>query len=133
MMMPSTSEVTIFPKATPIITPTARSITFARAMNSLNSFSMMVSFDAKRLMTILRQRVPGFLSFVFVLESHATGLRHLVAGCTIGWIIALGPDIDNDFFFFGVEGCFDPRPDYVWRGVIGDANSRATADHRCEK
>src|SRR4029450_6306325 len=35
---PSTSVVTILPKAAPMMTPTARSITFPRAMKSRNSF-----------------------------------------------------------------------------------------------
>jgi hypothetical protein len=43
MMTPSTSDVTILPNAAPITTATARSITFPRAMNSLNSFSMVGS------------------------------------------------------------------------------------------
>ena len=40
MKIPSTSEVTILPKAAPITTATARSITLPRAMNSLNSLNM---------------------------------------------------------------------------------------------
>src|ERR1051325_3813976 len=40
MMMSSTREVTIFPNAAPMMTPTARSITFPLAMNSRNSFNM---------------------------------------------------------------------------------------------
>jgi hypothetical protein len=38
--IPSTSVVTILPKAAPMITPTARSMTFPRAMKSRNSFHM---------------------------------------------------------------------------------------------
>ncbi len=38
--MSSTNEEIIFPKAPPITTPTARSITFPRIANSLNSLSM---------------------------------------------------------------------------------------------
>jgi hypothetical protein len=37
--MPSTSEVTIFVKAAPMMTPTARSTTLPRATNSLNSLT----------------------------------------------------------------------------------------------
>src|SRR6476659_917831 len=40
MTMPSTSAVTILPKAPPITTPTARSTTLPRAMKALNSRSM---------------------------------------------------------------------------------------------
>ena len=43
IMTPSTSDVTILPNAAPITTATARSITFPRAMNSLNSFHMDIS------------------------------------------------------------------------------------------
>src|SRR5438552_2072186 len=39
MITSSTSDETIFPKAAPIITPTAKSTTFPRMANSLNSFS----------------------------------------------------------------------------------------------
>jgi hypothetical protein len=35
----STSDVTIFPNAAPMITPTAKSMTLPRMANSLNSFS----------------------------------------------------------------------------------------------
>src|ERR1051326_4284268 len=38
-----TSDVTILPKAAPMITPTARSITFPRAINFLNSPNMCSS------------------------------------------------------------------------------------------
>src|SRR6185503_16713217 len=40
MMIPSTRDVMIRPKAAPMITATARSRTFPRVMNSLNSFSI---------------------------------------------------------------------------------------------
>ena len=40
--MSSTNEVTIFPKAAPIITPTARSITFPLDINSLNSLNINI-------------------------------------------------------------------------------------------
>src|SRR5207253_5484219 len=43
MMMPSTSEVIIFPKATAMIRATARSITLPRSMNSLNSLNIRFS------------------------------------------------------------------------------------------
>jgi hypothetical protein len=43
MMMSWTSEVTIAPKAAPMITPTARSTTLPRIANFLNSSSMNVS------------------------------------------------------------------------------------------
>jgi hypothetical protein len=36
-MTSSTNELTIFPKAAPMITPTAKSIAFPLAINSLNS------------------------------------------------------------------------------------------------
>src|SRR5258708_17605521 len=39
MMMSSTKDKMIFPKAVPIMTPTAKSTTFPRIANSLNSFS----------------------------------------------------------------------------------------------
>src|SRR5438046_487424 len=39
MSTSSTSEDTIFPNAAPIITPTAKSTTFPRMANCLNSFS----------------------------------------------------------------------------------------------
>src|SRR5258708_36255754 len=39
MITSSTSDETIFPKAAPIITPTAKSTTLPRMANSLNSFS----------------------------------------------------------------------------------------------
>jgi hypothetical protein len=42
MMMSATSEDTIFPKAAPMITPTARSRTFPRETNSRNSFRMLM-------------------------------------------------------------------------------------------
>jgi len=42
MTMPSTSALTILPKAAPITTPTARSTTLPRAMNSLNSPTMPI-------------------------------------------------------------------------------------------
>src|ERR1041384_1451587 len=42
--MSLTNEVTIFPKAAPMIIPIARSITFPRITNSLNSFSIASSF-----------------------------------------------------------------------------------------
>src|SRR5450432_2588110 len=38
----STSEVTIFPNAAPMTTPTARSTTLPRAANSLNSLRMLI-------------------------------------------------------------------------------------------
>src|SRR6266850_4124520 len=41
MMMSSTKDETIFPKDAPIMTPTAKSMTFPRIANSLNSFSMV--------------------------------------------------------------------------------------------
>ena len=41
MMMSLTRESTIRPKAPPMITPTARSMTLPRAMNSWNSFSIL--------------------------------------------------------------------------------------------
>src|ERR1700730_18720635 len=44
MMMSSTKDDTIFPKAAPIMTPTARSRTFPRMANSLNSLSTVFSF-----------------------------------------------------------------------------------------
>ena len=37
-----TNDFTIAVKAAPMITPTARSITFPRAMNSLNSFNIRI-------------------------------------------------------------------------------------------
>src|ERR1051325_11414845 len=40
MMMPSTSEGTILPNAAPMMTPTARSTTLPRAMNSRNSLAI---------------------------------------------------------------------------------------------
>src|SRR5215218_6818421 len=40
MITPSTRVVTILPKAAPMMTPTARSITFPRAMKSRNSLSI---------------------------------------------------------------------------------------------
>src|SRR5579859_5319795 len=43
IMMSSTSEVTIFPKDAPMITPTARSITLPRIANSLNSLNISTS------------------------------------------------------------------------------------------
>src|SRR5271167_4733868 len=42
-MMSSTRDETIFPKATPMITPTARSKTLPRIANSLNSLSTIYS------------------------------------------------------------------------------------------
>src|SRR5271169_5714301 len=39
-MTSSTNDATIFPKAAPMMMPTARSSTFPRMANSLNSFSM---------------------------------------------------------------------------------------------
>src|SRR5882762_5813689 len=44
MRMSSTKDETIFPKAAPTMTPTARSMTFPRMANSLNSFSTVFSF-----------------------------------------------------------------------------------------
>src|SRR5689334_1944916 len=44
MMMSLTTEVTTLPKATPIITPTARSTTLPLRANSLNSFIMLITF-----------------------------------------------------------------------------------------
>ncbi len=41
-MMSSVSEVTIAPNAPPMITPTARSMTLPRMMNSLNSFTIFI-------------------------------------------------------------------------------------------
>src|SRR5712691_2747427 len=43
MMTPSTSDVMILPNAAPMITATARSTTFPRAMKSLNSLSILFS------------------------------------------------------------------------------------------
>src|SRR4030095_8150846 len=43
MMMSPTSDVTIAPKAAPMITPTARSTTLPFIANSRNSFSMLAS------------------------------------------------------------------------------------------
>ena len=42
MMILSTNAVTILPKAAPITTATARSITLPFAMNSLNSLAMLM-------------------------------------------------------------------------------------------
>src|SRR5436190_23973863 len=44
MRMSLTMEVTILPKAPPIITPTARSTTLPFRANSLNSFNMLMVF-----------------------------------------------------------------------------------------
>ena len=43
IIISSTSEVTILPKAAPIITPTARSITFPLEIKSLNSLNIKYS------------------------------------------------------------------------------------------
>src|SRR5260370_39697712 len=43
MITSSTNEVTIFPNAAPMITPTARSMTLPLTANSLNSFSIASS------------------------------------------------------------------------------------------
>src|SRR6266542_2530549 len=51
MMTPSTRDVTILPNAAPIMTAIARSITFPRAMNSRNSFSMDSSFGSNHFLT----------------------------------------------------------------------------------
>src|SRR5262249_12827712 len=46
MRISFTSDVTIFPNAAPITIPTARSRTFPRTANSLNSLNMIVSIVA---------------------------------------------------------------------------------------
>jgi len=45
MSRSATNEATTLPKAAPITTPTASSITLPRMTNSLNSFSMAPSAD----------------------------------------------------------------------------------------
>src|SRR5712664_2306387 len=52
MITSSTSDETVFPKAAPIITPTAKSMTLPRMANSLNSFSMDVLLYFFLLMTL---------------------------------------------------------------------------------
>src|SRR4051812_34290865 len=42
MMMPSTRSVTILPKAAPMMTPTARSMTLPRAMKSRNCLATAI-------------------------------------------------------------------------------------------
>src|ERR1700732_1365654 len=49
MMMSPTSEVTIAPKAAPMMTPTARSITLPFIANSRNSFSIRKPFSSTSL------------------------------------------------------------------------------------
>ena len=53
MMIASTSDETILPKAPPITTPTARSMTLPRIANCLNSVSRLIPFS------LVVRRPPG--------------------------------------------------------------------------
>src|SRR6266403_6100360 len=67
MITSSTSDETIFPKATPIITPTAKSTILPRMANSLNSLStvfLLCSFDEGK-------RRPGANSQILLALSDA--------------------------------------------------------------
>src|SRR5260370_21530857 len=61
----STSEDTIFPKAAPIITPTAKSTTLPRMANSLNSLNtgfLLCSFDEGKRQPRADSKTPAVLS-----------------------------------------------------------------------
>src|SRR5262245_59700720 len=70
MITSLTSEVTILPNAAPMITPTARSMTFPRAANSLNSFSIALPPLTRRHVTSR----PGAI-FLAVCYFHSTFSR----------------------------------------------------------
>src|SRR4249920_3345761 len=72
MMMSPTSEVTIAPKAAPMMTPTARSTTLPFMANSRNSFSMLD--------TLLVQRAKRATGLV-----DQPGMHHGVADHCAGW------------------------------------------------
>src|SRR5215510_10663544 len=93
MMTPSTSDVTIFPKAAPIITATARSITFPRAMNSLNSFHMVVSSCFS--VTVLSCFKSCFLRFCRSLERYFVCLVDLFGRLASGWVVSFGMPVGN--------------------------------------
>ncbi len=62
MRISDTREVTIFPKAVPIMTPTARSMTFPLMANDLNSAindAIGQAFRRKRLLLDLGKRANG--------------------------------------------------------------------------
>src|SRR6185295_9551382 len=98
MMTPSTSDVIIFPKATPMITATARSITFPRAMNSLNSLHMVV-FSCCWSVTVLRCFEAGFFCFRGGLESYLVG--DLLCRQAAVWIVSFGLTVSDDLSRLG--------------------------------
>ena len=59
MMMSFTSDVTMAPNATPMMTPTARSTTFPRIMNFLNSSNICASF----LSEVSHDSYPGSVTY----------------------------------------------------------------------
>src|SRR4051794_13686405 len=81
MMMSSTSEVTILPKAAPMMTPIARSRTLPRTASSLNSLSIARSslVDSGGLLYAARHHEPpprplGAESFRIVVAVEDRGL-----------------------------------------------------------
>src|SRR4051794_7441979 len=93
MMTPSTSDVTILPKAAPMITATARSTTFPRAMNSLNSLHMVV-FSCCLSVTVLRCFEAGLFCFCGGFESYLVG-DLLCRQAAIG-IVSFGLTVSDD-------------------------------------
>ncbi len=71
--MSLTKESTIFPKAPPMMTPTARSITLPRTANALNSF---ISLDATVFswnfcgLSHFWPKLSGYLAFYLKIESY---------------------------------------------------------------
>src|SRR4051812_20536729 len=110
MMTPSTSVVTIFPNAAPMITPTARSTTLPRAMNSLNSFSMARLLSTGGAVRKHHRRGGGEL---IVVADEPLGLRGVVGRQVMGPPIA-----HNLVSQFDVNG----------KGASRSAGSNAIAD-----
>src|SRR5215213_8767360 len=92
MMTPSTSVVMILPKAAPITTATARSTTFPRVMNSLNSLNIIVLLPGNTPQRPKQQAVkpPGRISYASK-RSHLLAFdrpRHLLNGDPLAGLYA---------------------------------------------
>src|SRR5437016_7855946 len=80
MMMSPTSELTIAPKAAPMMMPTARSITLPFMANARNSFSIRKPFSSTWLAGLFTAASKGLVDQAGMhhgaAHRHARGLRH---------------------------------------------------------
>src|SRR5262245_35999161 len=114
-----TSEVTMVPKAAPMITPTARSTTLPRMMNVLNSFSMAPLLPRGAM------RAPAGLGARTLYNGPAGRATGLAAGDVgvrrgaLGGTVHTHPD----------SGHPEARADPV-KELLGHEPERNTEDHR---